>query len=345
MNPRPILAPLSVLYGAVTALRNWSYDVGLSSVVDVRVPVISIGNLTAGGSGKTPVVRETVRTLMKAGLRTAVVSRGYGRETTGLVVVSDGNNVLVEQRASGDEPMMIARSLPDAIVIVDEDRVRGAETAVKNFGAQVIVLDDGFQHRRIHRMKDIVLMDAGRMPQETMLLPAGYRRESMNGLKRANAVLVTKCRDEEEGKTILRSDVMENVPHRFSSSFVPSSVRALFGNVPQSLEIVKGRRVTALCGIASPESFRRSLTEAGAVVADVISVPDHRQFTSEIVRQAVDSMHRTSSDFLVTTEKDAVRLQQYKELLTWVPVMVLLMEVRFHQPEAWKGFLLEGVVG
>lgn len=344
MNPHPMFAPLALLYGAVSALRNWCYDIGLFSVVDVRVPVISIGNLTAGGSGKTPVVRETVRTLMDAGVRVAMVSRGYGRTTTGCVIVSDGENIRVDHLASGDEPMMIARSLPGCIVIVDEDRVRGAEAAVKEFGAQVIVLDDGFQHRRIHRTKDIVLMDAGRMPQETMLLPAGYRRESMSGLERAHAVLVTKCVDEQAGRSLLHGEALGRVPHRFSSSFVPMSMRSLYNNVPQSLDLLKGRRVIALCGIASPDSFRRSLTEAGAEVAETISVADHKEFTPDVIRTVVDAMHRSRSEFVMTTEKDAVRLERFQEMFGWNPVMVLQMEIRFHQPEEWKRFLLGGVV-
>ena len=341
MKPHPVYFPLSLLYGSAVWLRNLFFDIGLFNTIDVGVPVISVGNLTAGGTGKTPIVKEIVKILLESGKKTAVVSRGYGRESTGTVIVSDGKNILVDTLSSGDEPMMIARSIPSVIVISDEDRVRGARVAIDDMGAEVIVLDDGFQHRRIHRSKNIILMDARLMPFDTMMLPAGFRREFLSSLKRADAVLITKVKDSNEADVLLTDERIGNVAHRFSSSFVPTGIKHFSGGAMQSLEILKKHSVVALCGIASPDSFQKSIEGCGAVVKEMFSFEDHHQFTRNEADAVVASFHRNGADFILMTEKDGVRLNGVSEMFHHLPVSCLVMDVEFHQYDLWKRFVLE----
>jgi tetraacyldisaccharide 4'-kinase len=341
VKPHPFFFPLALLYGAVIWLRNLFFDIGILKTIDVGVPVISVGNLTAGGTGKTPVVKEIAALLTASGKRVAVVSRGYGRESSGTVVVSDGKNILTDTLSSGDEPMMIARSLPNVIVISDEDRVRGARKAIDDFFADVIVLDDGFQHRRIKRTKDIVLMDAKRMPFDTMLLPAGYRREPMSSLDRADAVLVTKANGKTIADGLLNDERISDVDRRFSSSFVPSGIRHFSGGVKQSLDILKGHSVILFCGIASPESFRKTVESCGAIVKEMFAFGDHHQFTSGELKEAVDSLHRNEADFILMTEKDAVRFTGIAGSTGHLPISSVVMDVEFHQADQWKRFVLE----
>ncbi len=341
MKPNPFFFPLALLYGSAVRLRNLFFDIGIFESIDVGVPVISVGNLTAGGTGKTPIVKEIANILLESGKRTAVISRGYGRESTGTVTVSDGRNILTDARLSGDEPMMIAKSLPNVIVVVDEDRVRGARTAIDELGAEVIVLDDGFQHRRIRRTKNIVLMDAHHMPFDTMLLPAGYRREPISSLNRADAVLITKADGKASAEMLLNDERLSVIRKRFSSSFVPSGVKHCSGGVKQSLEILNGHSVIALCGIASPDSFRKSIESCGAVVKELFAFGDHHQFTRDDVEEVIASFRRHKADFILMTEKDGARLSEMSGSFDHLPVSCLMMEVEFHQEALWKRFVLE----
>ncbi len=343
MRPHPFLFPLSIIYGPAVWLRNLFFDIGIFTTTDVGVPVISVGNLTAGGTGKTPVVREVARILTGSGKRTAVISRGYGRHSEGTVIVSNGTNILADVRSAGDEPMLIAKSLAGVIVISDEDRIRGSRTAIDEYGAEVIVLDDGFQHRRIERTKDIVLMDSRQLPFETMLLPAGYRREFIGALRRADAVIITKSADVKEAESVLGDERLKNVQNRFSSSFSPSGIKHLFGGVKQSTEILRGHTVIAFCGIASPEAFRRSIEQCGASVKEIFAFADHHTFTREEIAMVVGAFHRSGADFILTTEKDAVRLDGFEGMLGAIPVSALEMDVVIHQADDWKRFVLEGI--
>lgn len=340
MNPHPALFLFSLLYGLVIWLRNLFFDIGIFKSVDVGVPIISIGNITTGGTGKTPVVKNVAHIFLDAKKKTAIISRGYRRNTKGTVVVCDGNVILSDANASGDEPLLLAQQLKSAIVIVDEDRVRGAAKAIKEFGAEIIILDDGFQHRSIKRTKDIVLIDSQRSPFEEMLLPSGYRREFKSSFLRADAVIVTKVQDEKNAKEILTDDFLQTVQHKFSSSFQPSGVKHLFGGVQQSTDILKGHTAIAVCGIADPKSFERTLATCGVVVKKFIEFPDHHSFTKQDVDRIIRSFNEQKTDFILTTEKDAVRLKQFELELKNLPFSAIAMDVVIHQHDEWKKFLL-----
>lgn len=343
MKPHPILYPLSLVYGFVVWIRNVLFDSGILKSVDVGVPVISIGNITAGGTGKTPMTIEVAKYFLGLGKRVAVVSRGYGRMSRGTIVVSDGMNPLANVAQSGDEMLFIARQLPNAIVIADEKRVRGAKKAVEEYRANIIVLDDGFQHRYLHRHIDMVLLDGTRSLMKSMLLPAGYRREPLNNLRRADAVVVTKVRDPLDASPLMNDPNVAPVTNKFSSSYVPVAVINVFGGVRQSLEILKGHSVIAMSGIANPKSFENNIESLGAAISSRYAFADHHRYTNEDIRQVLETHRLQRTDFIITTEKDAVKLSEFKHELSGISILALMMEIQIHQQEQWKQFLRTAV--
>ncbi|MFA6468000.1 MAG: tetraacyldisaccharide 4'-kinase [Bacteroidota bacterium] len=343
MKPHPFLFPFALIYGLVVSLRNLLFDVGIIKSTDIGIPVVSIGNITTGGTGKTPIVIDTVKVFLHAGKKVAVISRGYGRKTSGTIVVSDGSQIYADVSSGGDEPVQIAKQLREAIVIADENRVRGALKAVKDFGAEVIVLDDGFQHRYIKRTMDVVLINPNQLPTETMLLPAGYRREPMNSLKRADAIVVTKSINLNEAEVALHSLRINLQQRSFTSTYQPSGIRHLFGDIAQSTEILKGHTAVAFCGIAAPDGFRKSLESCGIEVKQFFIFGDHHQYSSMEVEKIVLAFEQSKADFILTTEKDAVRLAGFRGQLQTLPVSALMMEVTMHRENAWRSYLLSGL--
>ena len=319
------------------------FDVGILKSFDAGVPVVSIGNIVVGGTGKTPLTIEVGRLFLKKGKRVAVISRGYGRKSRGTVVVSDGFSLLSDTLTGGDETQFIARQLPKAIVIADEKRARGAKKAVEEFHAEVIVLDDGFQHRYLKRHIDIVLLDGTRSPMDTMLLPAGYRREPLSSLKRAHAVVITKVGDPSNAPLVMNDPNVVTVKNKFSSSYTPVAIRNIIGGVRQSLEMLKGHSVVAVSGIANPKNFEKDIEKSGAKIISSFAFDDHHQYTVELVRKIVETHRRKETDFIVTTEKDAVKLAELKNELSGVPIFALVMDIQMHQREQWENFLLTAV--
>lgn len=302
-----VLLPLSWVYGIGIVLRNLFYDVGIFHIESVSVPVISVGNITVGGTGKTPIVEWIIHYFVSKNIKVAVVSRGYKRTTKGTVVVSDGKSIISTPSESGDEPFQIARKFPAAIVVDDESRDRGAQCAIQQYGAEVIVLDDGFQHRSLHRNLDIVVVDVEQPPQKTWMLPAGARREPLSGLKRAHAVVFSRWSEEKESQV---SEYIKQVTSAIQvrAVFVPKSLVRLADKASLPLDEVKGKSCLAFCGIARPETFLKMLSERGIEVKESCIFPDHYQYTHKDLHTLAQRFSENNLDIIVTTEKDAVRL-------------------------------------
>jgi tetraacyldisaccharide 4'-kinase len=290
------LVPLSWIYGAAVAARNALYDAGVFAAVAVGTPVISVGNIAAGGTGKTPLVEAIVGMLLGAGARPAVLSRGYRRTTSGTVTVSDGASVLADADAAGDEPAQIARKFPGCVVVVDEDRVRGARHIETAFRPDAIVLDDGFQHRALRRDLDIVVL-AG---EREALLPAGHGREPEGSLRRADHIVLAGGRGNAPGsaagKPVAR---MRYELERFAG---PAAGAAIDAN-----QLAAGGFV-AFCGIGNPSGFRATLAGAGIGPKEFLAFPDHRRYDAADLDSIESARRRSGAAFVVTTEKDAARL-------------------------------------
>ncbi len=295
----------------------------------VGVPVIVVGNMTAGGTGKTPVVELIVRLLMRRGVRVGVISRGYGRTSRGVVIVADRERVRVDAQTGGDEPVQIARRFPGVPVVVGERRYDAARTVVEECGAQIVVSDDGFQHRWLHRDRDIVVVDGAKDLAAEPMLPAGLRRESMRGLRRAHLVAVTACRD--DGEPSMRSVALR----RWFDGPIVAIERSLESiEEPRSgARLSMERLIRAACfvfsAIGNPERFTADLALAGAHVVGERRFRDHHLFTCTELGEIVQRAHEVHAEVLVTTEKDFVRLYSAPdawkllagELPLWVPVL------------------------
>ncbi|MDI6767324.1 MAG: tetraacyldisaccharide 4'-kinase [Bacteroidota bacterium] len=307
---RYLFLPLSWLYGFIIILRNYFYDIGIFRIDNVAVPVISVGNITAGGTGKTPMIEFIVRYYMRQNKKVAVLSRGYKRTTRGFRVVSDGVNMQGTPETCGDEPYQIAKKFPGAIVLVDENRVRAAKIAKERYNPDVLLLDDGFQHRGIDRQLDFVLIDGAEMPAEIPLLPAGIRREPISALQRADLVILTRTSAVDE--TLKRKFIKYTQAPVASIDFKPKRFfELLTGKEVESSEILNASYV-AFCGIGNPISFKKILNELGIAILDFKIFPDHHRYNQSDLDNIKIMYEETKAQRIMTTEKDAVRLSSLK---------------------------------
>jgi tetraacyldisaccharide 4'-kinase len=314
---------LSLPYAAAAALKNRLYDRELLRPTKLFCPVISVGNLTVGGTGKTPTVIFIANLLKERGYRPAVLSRGYGGHAGASVnVVSDGNHVLLGWREAGDEPVLIAGALPGIPVLTGPKRSLTGGAAVERFGADVLILDDAFQHRALFRNLDIVLVDAVRPFGNGFILPRGPLREIPEALRRAHLLIRTGA----EADPAVPPQGASGLPS-FRGVHRPLGLAEAGTGRVQPLAELKGRRVCAFAGIGRPEAFRRSLTGLGAEVVSFRAFPDHHPYS----RTDIDDLRRlaggSGAGRIVTTEKDAVRLADHPDFLKEVFLLRIGMEI------------------
>jgi tetraacyldisaccharide 4'-kinase len=306
------LATLAAGYGLLMRLRAVCYRLKVFSTRRIGCPVISVGNLTAGGTGKTPMAIWLARRLRDAGLQVAVISRGYGgsaQHTGG--VVSDGTRVRLGPAAAGDEPFMMASALSGVIVLVGRNRFASGRVAVDRFGAQVVILDDGFQHLALHRDLDLVLMDARKPIGNGYLLPRGSLREGLWALRRAHAIVLTRC----PGKRVALNPRVAQAAtgptfhcrHRILVRQTIAPQGQPSGNFPEKADLA-GCRVFVFSGIADPADFCARVAGLGATVAGTLSFADHHRYTQDDVEAVAAAAESDGATALVTTEKDAARL-------------------------------------
>ncbi|HKB68795.1 MAG TPA: tetraacyldisaccharide 4'-kinase [Pyrinomonadaceae bacterium] len=311
MNPLSslILPPLSAIYSVVARARIRSYQRGWLSVSKLSAPVISVGNLTTGGTGKTPLV-EWVCKAVESRKRVCVLTRGYGRANPqSQVVVSDGTKLLAAEREAGDEPYLLARNLLGiAAVVSNPDRVAAGEWAIKNLGSEVFVLDDGFQHLRLARDLDIVTIDATNPWGGGTLLPYGRLREPRAGLSRADCIVVTRTEQAEDTLSLT-----ENVQRLagaipvFTSHMMTSGIHRLNGESVNN-EGLPAQPVAAFCGVGNPESFFNQLRQEGCTPVFTRSFSDHHDYLQAELNQLTKEAKNHGATGLMTTAKDALKL-------------------------------------
>jgi tetraacyldisaccharide 4'-kinase len=306
---RPALAPLSLLYGVGVFLRLSAFR----RLPKASLPgfVVSIGNVTVGGTGKTPAACLIAEWGRHEGYRVAVLSRGYrGRYREQVLVVSDGNKVKAGPFEAGDEPYLMAKRLPGVPVLVSKKRHLAGEQALERFGTNFFVLDDGFQHLKLARDLNLVLIDATNPLGNGHLLPWGLLREPVAQLERADAFIVT--RSQEAGS---RSDVGLRLGRRFPSKSVfysehtPSELVFPYGGETQRPDFLKGRRAIAFAGIGQPYAFRDTLLRLGAELLLFKGFRDHHRFERQEIQALIQERERLGADYLLTTEKDWVRVE------------------------------------
>ncbi len=328
---------LSLLYGFAVRVRLALYSLGALKRKRIAQPVVSVGNLTLGGTGKTPTVMNIAAVLKDGGRHPAVVSRGYGRrDESSCLVVSDGDRVLVDSRTGGDEPVLIGASIRGLPVLVCRDRFRAATLAHERFGSDVVILDDGFQHVRLQRDLDIVLIDATDPFGNGSLFPAGILREPVSALMRAQAVLITgtdRVADLESLRTTVARETGATI---FTSRLVPKDLAEVMTGDVRQLTALGDADVLAFSGIARPSSFLDLLRALGATVREEIIFPDHYAYTRQDLAKLFQRASDTGVSMIVTTEKDATRFRSLRPEGIWA----LRVELSVNEQAEWKTFLL-----
>ncbi|HEX9192116.1 MAG TPA: tetraacyldisaccharide 4'-kinase, partial [Candidatus Deferrimicrobiaceae bacterium] len=289
--------------GILARARRGLYGAGILARERLPRPVVSVGNLVLGGAGKTPHVQFLASWLSGTGRRVAVLSRGYGRRSRGVVWVNRGDGRVADAREGGDEPVLLARSLPDVPVVVAESRAEAGKEVLAREAVDVFLLDDGFQHLSLHRDVDLLLVDCARGLSNRLTLPLGPLREPPSHARFADGLVITKCPDPETGERTARTVPFPPGRPRGFSRLVP---RGLVGRDGQpEASVAPGSEILAFSGIARNGPFRETLEEAGFRVARHMSFPDHHEYS----RADLGRIAREAAGLpTVTTEKDMVRL-------------------------------------
>lgn len=305
-----MLAAAEALYRVLLERRRRKWTSGTATRFG-NCRIISVGNLTTGGTGKTPTVQWLARRLQTDGAKVAVVARGYGGTLSAAgAVVADGKQILLNAMQAGDEPVLHARSLPGVAVIIGRDRVAAVRRAVREFGVDTVILDDGFQFWSLRRDLDIVLLDARRPFCNGHLLPRGRLREPPEALARAHAVVLTRADtatpDELQAARVLVARYTQ-VPV-FEASHAPTSLRDERSGKEQPLEVLWNARVHAVSGLAHNASFQGTLLSCGAQIVRRAEGRDHHRWTENEVKRVLAAARKADAA-VVTTEKDAVKWQ------------------------------------
>ncbi len=336
-----VLPPLSLLYGAVTRTRLSLYRRGTFHTTKLDRPVISIGNITTGGTGKTPLVEYVARTLASQGKKVCILTRGYGRKDPHLqVIVSDGYGVLASPSEAGDEPHLLATKLTGlAAVISSADRIAAGREAIKDFGTDCFVLDDGFQHLRLARDLNVVTIDATNPWGGGRLLPHGRLRESVEGMSRADCVVITRC-DQVESVDGLQDEISQLTRGKpiFESQMRLVRVSPL-KNGGESL--APPTRVGAFCAVGNPGSFLNMLRQAGYELAADRAFPDHHVYSQEEIDAVSRAARDAGAEVLVTTAKDAVKL---RTLSFSIPCYVVEIEIAIDDQKAFSRLVIDSAV-
>lgn len=334
---------LSWLFRGIVQTRLWLYRKRYFRERSPGCLVISIGNLTVGGTGKTPVVEKFARTLQDNGRRVAILSRGYkakkppllrrlqrkwlGMERRKTRIVHDGTQLLLDSRFAGDEPFMLAKSLKDVIVLVDKDRVRAALHAVREMKCDTLLLDDGMQYLPLKHRLEICLIDRQAPFGNEYLLPRGTLREPPANLRRASCIFITKSDGTDNTALIERIRRYNRTAEIIECSHQPLYLQELYTGDCKPLEWLTGKYIGAISGIARPESFEDKLVALGVHLELTKRFADHHRFTSEELKEFVERCGRRDLDCIVTTEKDSVRFPYAYENLP-VPIYFLRVEIQ-----------------
>jgi len=327
----PVLRPAAWIYGLATEWRNRRYATGARPAERLAHPVLAVGNLTVGGTGKTPVVAHLAAELQRRGWCPAILSRGYrrqGERGEAVAVVSDGATLRLGPEDAGDEPVLLARRLPGVPVLCHRRRSIAGRWAEANLAVNLFILDDGFQHRALDRDCNLLLLDGAEPLGNGRLLPAGPLREHPHGMRRADLILLTRCT---APAAALPPDAARHAPGVpvFSSDFVPAGLVDGDGRAAGALDAIQGRRAVAFCGLARPETFFGMLESAGIALVSRLAFADHQTYDAAARERIAAACRCDAPDVLLTTEKDLVKLPPGP----WpCPLRAVSIAVRVHQP-------------
>jgi len=340
---RIVLLCLSKVWLVAVKIRRFLYDFRVLRDSTLGIQVIAVGNLTAGGTSKTPVVEKFARELQDQGRTVAILSRGYRSKPPPLThrlwnkillredsipprVVSDGKSLLLDSETAGDEPYMLASNLKDVVVLVDKDRVKSGRYAIEKFGADTLLLDDGFQYWRLAgRRQDVVLIDCQTPFDNGHMIPRGRLREPPSHLARASVIFITKS----DGNTAaLRQRITQLNPGAGIIECVhhPLYFEDVFTGERKDLDFVKGKKLATLSGIAQPESFEQGLQKLGCEIVYSKRFADHHRFRQQEILNTINRSKKRSAELIITTQKDAVRFPKLDR--RDLPILFIRVEIK-----------------
>jgi tetraacyldisaccharide 4'-kinase len=326
-----LLFPLAMFYWGLVYWRSLFYKYGF--FVSRRLPcsVISIGNITVGGTGKTPTVIFLAEYLKGKGKRVAVLSRGYGRATKGTLVVSDGNGPNVSWEESGDEPFLMAKKLNQIPVVVDEDRFRGGMFIMQKFNPDIILLDDAFQHRAIERDLDLVLVNSGDKSFDHKLLPYGLLREPWMNINRGDAVILTKTNLKKPKPFLIRKIKESRLPILHSTTHASLSTLS-----PEKPDSIKKKKVFIVSAIGDSSGFNQTVKNLGCDIVGEKVFPDHFKYSQSDWKNTESLSAQV--DYIITTEKDWVKIEHFSFTK---PVIVVGIKIKIQPGKKLERLLID----
>lgn len=339
-----LLTILSFIYGLGVRLRLVAYRIGVLKTRSLSACILSIGNITVGGTGKTPFVAMLAEWAERRGSKAAILSRGYkGKRTMDSVVVSDGTHVLASVGEVGDEPVLLAKKLSSIPVLVSKKRHAAADLAVRQFSSEILILDDGYQHLSLRRDLNILLIDAKREFGNGFLLPRGPLREPLEEIRRSDLIVITKCTTDCTGDS-LDSFLQSSFPDKpvYRSRHLPHQIVFPVSGDTYSPEFIASKKVVAFTGLAHPGDFLETLESLGAQVAHFESFPDHHLFSQHEFENLVSRKSFLGADFLLTTEKDWVRIDGRVEVDGDIAVLIIKMGL-LSESDTFFEMIVEGI--
>ena len=325
----PITIPLSLVYGCIIYLRNLFYDLGWFTTEDFKLPIISVGNITTGGSGKTPLVMYLANLLIKNGKNPGIVSRGYGRKSQGLVVVHDGKKMKAKVESAGDEPFLMATILKSVPVIVCENRRKAICHLLNSSTVNIIIMDDGFQHRRVKRDLDIITISANDSKNDYRLLPWGKLREPFNNISRSNIIVFTKT------DNYTPPNMLAELESAFKGVSIASSIISTLMRYDSSgyhKSLPSSEVFFAFCGIGEPKSFFKSIKQLALKLEGKRIFSDHQEYTESVITELSTQIKSSNCTAIITTEKDLVKLPE--SFLDEFETFVIRVELEFKTEKA-----------
>ena len=313
-----VFFPISLLYWGALIVRDLLYRLKLLKTSKISCKIISVGNISIGGTGKTPTVIYLTYLLKSLNLKVAIISRGYKRNTTGLLVVSRGKGPSCPLSDCGDEPYMMAKKLKNIPIVVDKNRYRGCTYLVNNFSPDVIIMDDGFQHKSIYRDMDLVLIDGSTNYNDYKLLPSGVLREPWHEIKRADAILLTKK---------IPGPLLKRKLNELTIPIFQTRITAMIGRsyLQPIKKIPIKEKVFLFSGIGNPQFFKKTIKQMGFNICGAKKFADHYSYTKKDINNIEESAKTLNAKYLLTTEKDWFKLEK---LETKLPVIVIEIKIK-----------------
>ena len=323
-----LLTPIAYIYQFIIFLRNKLFDINLFKIRSLSKPVISIGNLTVGGTAKTPFTIFISKHLKNKGLKVGILSRGYGRKSTGTIVVSDGRKILNSLNNSGDEPTLIAKKTNDIPIVVDNNRYRGGNYLISEYNPDIIILDDGFQHRSLKRDLDILLVNSLDKRENHKLIPIGKLREPWKNYKRADILIKTKS------NLIENNDLLNKKINKTNKNVFISESHIKVSNIFTKKKFTKvnlsNKNIITVTAIGDHKSFTTAIKKTDCNLIKTLNFRDHYNFSQNLWNKIEYSIQKLNVEFILTTEKDWVKIEPLKRK---TPIIVFELNVTVNREE------------